>query len=395
MKYALIIPDGAADEPVPQLDGRTPLMVARKPNTDWVSVNGRQGRSVTVPKGFLPGSDVAILSLFGYDPKVCFDGRAPLEAAAKGISTTSDELIFRCNLVTVADGLMADFTAGHISQAETEQIIADLNEHLAGERCTFHSGVSYRNLLVVSDADDINVNCTPPHDFPNKPTADHMPTGPGNKWVRELMERARIILKDHDVNRGRRDLGENPATDIWLWGQGRSKSFESFKERFGLSVAVITAVDLVRGIALSGGMKLIDVPGATGYLDTDYQAKGKAAVEALEEFDMVVVHVESPDEAGHQGSADEKIKAIEQIDEHVVGPVLEALKRCDKWRILISPDHPTPVGSRLHTATPPPFCMAGHAVHSVLAKPFTEDNAARSDLQINPGHDLMEYFLKV
>jgi len=395
MKYALIIPDGAADEPVPQFDGRTPLMVAKKPNTDWVSINGRQGRSVTVPKGFLPGSDVAILSLFGYDPKVYFDGRAPLEAAAKGISTTSDQLIFRCNLVTVADGLMADFTAGHISQAESEKIIADLNERLAGQRCTFHSGVSYRNLLVVSDADDINVSCVPPHDFPNKPIADHMPAGPGNKWVKELMERARMILKDHDVNRVRRDLGENSASDIWLWGQGRSKKFESFKERFGLSAAVITAVDLVRGIALSGGMKLIDVPGATGYLDTDYQAKGKAAVEALDKFDLVVVHVESPDEAGHQGDADEKIKAIEQIDEHVVGPVLEALKAYDKWRILISPDHPTPVGSRLHSATPPPFCLAGHAVHSVLAKPLTEDNAARSDLQINPGYDLMEYFLKV
>ena len=208
------------------------------------------------------------------------------------------------------------------------------------------------------------------------------------------MDRARDVLAEHEVNQVRRDLGENPATDIWLWGQGRPTKLESFKSRFGVSGALIGAVDLIRGIAKSAGMKVLDVPGATGYLDTDYVAKGSAAVEALEAFDLVMVHVEAPDEAGHLGDADAKITAIEQIDEHVVGPVLEKIRTFDKWRILVSPDHPTPVGSKVHTATPPPFCMAGHALHSVLQKPFSEANAAKSDLYIDPGYDLMEYFLR-
>ncbi|MHC4698669.1 MAG: cofactor-independent phosphoglycerate mutase [Planctomycetota bacterium] len=394
MKYVVVIPDGAADEPVADLEGRTPLEVAHKPNIDWVSTNGRQGRVVTVPKGFPPGSDVATLSLFGYDPKQCHGGRAPLEAAAQGLSIRPDQLAFRCNLVTIIDDAMEDFTAGHIPQAEAERLIADLNERLGDRRCKFHAGISYRNLMVASDVAEVNPECTPPHDIPSQAVKKHLPKGPGAEWVRSVMERAHAILAEHEVNVVRRDLEENPATDIWLWGQGRPRTLDSFESRFGVRSALIGAVDLIRGIAKTVDMKVLDVAGATGYLDTDYAAKGAAALEALDSFDLVMVHVEAPDEAGHLGDVAEKVKAIEQIDEHVVGPALEKLRGYDKWRILVVPDHPTPVKRKIHTADPPPFCMAGHAIHTVLNRPFSESSAATSDLRIDPGHELMEYFLR-
>ena len=359
MKYAIVLPDGAADEPVEQLDGRTPLEAANTPNIDWIAMNGRQGCVVTIPSGFPPGSDVATLALFGYDPRVDYSGRAPLEAAARGIKAHPDQLIFRCNFVTITDGTMEDFAAGHISQAEADQLIADLNEHLGGKQYRFHTGVSYRNLMVASNIGGVNPQCTPPHDIPDQPIAAHLPRGPGSDWVISVMERARAILADHDVNLVRRDLGENPATDIWLWGQGRPKVLEAFADRFGVSGVVIAAVDLIRGIACSVGMELITVPGATGYLDTNYAGKGAAAAAALETADLVIVHIEAPDEAGHLGNAEEKVLAIERIDEHIVGPLLEALRGHKEWKIMIAPDHPTPVDRRTHTSTPPPFCIAG------------------------------------
>lgn len=394
MKYALVLPDGAADEPVEQLDGRTPLEAATTPNIDWIAKNGRQGCVVTVPEGFLPGSDVATLTLLGYDPRIDYTGRAPLEAVARGIKTRSDQMIFRCNFVTITDGAMEDFTAGHVSQAEADRLIADLNEHLGDKRCRFHSGLSYRNLMVTSDVGEMNPRCTPPHDIPDQPVAKHLPQGPGSDWVKSVMERARAILADNDVNLVRRDLGENPASDIWLWGQGRPKTLEPFIDRFGTSGAVIAAVDLVRGIARSVGLELIDVAGATGYLDTDYAGKGNAAVAALQASDLVIVHIEAPDEAGHLGDAAAKVAAIERIDEHIVGPLLEALRSSDSWRIMIAPDHATPVARRVHMSTPPPFCMAGKAVQPLLDRPFSEGTAATTGLHIDPGYELMEYFLR-
>ena len=394
MKYAIVLPDGAADEPVAELGGRTPLEAAMTPHMDWIAMNGRQGRVVTVPKGYSPASDVATMSLLGYDPKRHYTGRAPLEAVARGIPIKPDEVVFRCNFVTIVDGLMEDFTAGHITQKETERLIADLNDKVASAGSTFYTGVSYRNLLVMSGASRMEPKCIPPHDFPNRPVGDHLPTGPGSDWVKSVTARAQALLAEHDVNLVRRDLGQNPATDIWLWGQGRPAELESFHSRFGISSALVAAVDLIRGIALSAGMEILNVPGATGYLDTDYRAKGLAAVNALDDFDLVLVHVEAPDEAGHQGDAEAKVTAIERVDEDVLGPVLDKIRTFDKWKILVAPDHPTPVGSRLHSAVPPPFCIAGHAVHSVLKKPFTESNSVASDLKIDPGHELMEYFLK-
>ncbi len=394
MKYAVILPDGAADEPVGTLDGKTPLDAANTPHMDWVAMNGRQGCVRTVPDGFLPGSDVATLSLLGYDVRTDYQGRAPLEAAAQNLTAKPGEMIFRCNFVTIVDGAMADFTAGHIGTKESQALIDALNEVLGNESCRFHSGVSYRNLMIATPPKGMKAACTPPHDIPDQSVAKFLPRGAGAAWLLSIMERARDILGTHDINLVRSDLGDNPVSDIWLWGYGKPMALQSFADRFGVRAACIAGVDLIFGIAKTVGMDLITVEGATGYLDTDYAAKGAAAVQALDDYDVVVVHVEAPDEAGHLGDVEAKVTAIEQVDEHVVGPVLEKLRTFDAWKLLIAPDHPTPVEKRTHTSDPPPFCLAGSAVPSVLKKPFREATARTSDLQIDPGYELMEFFLK-
>lgn len=394
MKFALILPDGAADEPVPELDGRTPLAAARKPNIDWVSVHGRQGTVRTVPDGFLPGSDVATLSVVGYDPKRYYTGRAPIEAAARRVHVGPNDLVYRCNFVTIVDGCMEDFTAGHIRQQEADQLIADLNAALGSDRVCFHAGVGYRHLMVFKDAAGTRVDATPPHDIPGESVDKYRPTGRDAEPIRELMRQSESLLAEHPVNAVRRELGENPATSIWLWGQGPVPRLDRFRDRFGVQGAAIGAVDLFRGVAVCLGWTLIDVPGATGFIDTNYAGKGQAAVDALDRFDFVAVHIEAPDEAGHMGDVVEKVRAIERVDEHVVGPVIEKLRTFDDWRILVVPDHPTPVTHRTHTADPPPFCMAGTGVQAVLQAPFAEDNARQSDLHVDPGHELMEYFLR-
>jgi 2,3-bisphosphoglycerate-independent phosphoglycerate mutase len=266
MKYVIILPDGAADEPLPQLEGRTPLEAAHIPNMDWICQSGRLGRAVTVPDGFTPATDVATLSVFGYDPARYYTGRAPLEAAARGLTVGPDGVIFRCNFVTVLDGRMKDFTAGHIPQDETDRLIADLNTLFAGDPFTFHAGVSYRNLLIVEGVGDLNVRCAPPHDIPDQPVAEHRPQGDGAAFVEPIMSRAAEMIAQHEVNHRRRAEGREPVTGIWLWGQGRPTELDSFEERFGCRGAVITGVDIIRGIAVCMGMKLIEVPGATGYI---------------------------------------------------------------------------------------------------------------------------------
>lgn len=394
MKYALILPDGAADEPVAELEGQTPLAVARTPNIDWISTNGRQGTVVTIPKGFGANTDVATLSVLGYDPQRYYTGRAPLEAAALGIELGSADIVFRCNLVTIVDGRMLDFSAGHIGSSEAARIIEDLNERVAPQGVRFYPGMSYRHLMVVEGGADLKAECTPPHDIPNQPVAKHLPKGHDADRVRSIMDRAAAMLADHEINEVRRDLGENPATGIWLWGQGGPMSLPSFRERFGLSGATIAAVDVIRGLALTVGFELIEVPGATGYLDTNFRGKGDAAVAALDDYDFVMVHVEAADEAAHNGDAAAKIRALEQIDEHIVGPVLSRIRTFNRWKIMVVPDHPTPVSLRTHTATPPPFCLAGESVHAVLGRPFTEANAELADLHCDRGHELIEYLLK-
>jgi 2,3-bisphosphoglycerate-independent phosphoglycerate mutase len=402
MKYAIILPDGAADEPVRALNGKTPLQAANTPNMDRAAREGQVGTVVTVPDGYSPGSDVATLSLMGYDPVEFHTGRAPLEAVAQGLTATPDQTIFRCNFVTIEDGKMRDFTAGHISQEDAAHIISDLNELRGTTDVIFHAGVSYRNLLIAphpkkSPSDIEPVGCeltaTPPHDIPDQLVVDHLPTGDGSYAVRSMMQAAHDLLAHHPVSIERAKRGEPIATDIWLWGQGQIKPLPTIADRFSLRGAAIAAVDIVRGIAKSAGLTIIEVPGTTGYLDTDYRAKGAAAADALDKFDLVVVHVEAPDEAGHLGDVDAKVLAIEEVDKHVVGPILEKLSTFPESRVLIAPDHPTPVEKRIHTSVPPPFCIAGTGIPPDRATTFDEV-AAQTGSVINIGHTLLDRFLQ-
>jgi len=392
-KYAIIIPDGAADDPLEQFGGKTPLEAANTPFMDSISRQGRLGIVKTVPEGMDPGSDVAQMSLLGYDPRKYYTGRAPIEAVARNVQLSPDDWVFRCNLVTFADGKMADHSAGHISTEEGAQLIEELNEQVANDKIRFYTGVSYRHLLVLKGF-DMDVKTCPPHDYIGKPVEKIFPRGKGADFLIDLMMRSQQFFQNHDINRIRCDLGENQVSSIWLWGQGKKARLENFKKRFGLKGAAITAVDLMRGLAKLIGFDLIEVPGATGFTDTNYEGKGKAAVKALDDYDIVVVHVEAPDEAGHSGNAELKKKAIEQIDKYVVGPIYETLKKLPAWRIMVLPDHPTPVKTGAHCADPVPFAIAGSNVGSVFEAAFTEANAAKSGLHIDNGYELMEYFLK-
>ena len=410
MKYAIIIPDGAADLPLEELDGLTPLAAAETPNMDWIAAEGKCGTVQTIPPKMPHGSDVAIMSVMGYDPRQYYTGRAPLEAAARGIEVGADEWVFRCNLVTIVDGVMEDYSAGHISTAEAKILIDKLNRLLASGHgdssgftgtVRFYSGVSYRHLLTVPARSGRgswkDVKTTPPHDIIGKPIEDYLPRGPGSEILVRLIEQSEAILSTDDVNQVRRDLGENPATHIWLWGQGKMPKLPPFSKQYGIkSSASIAAVDLVRGLSKIIGWEHIEVPGATGYLDTNYEGKGKAAVAALEDHDLVFVHIEAPDEAGHNGDISGKVRAIEQIDQHIVGPILKYLQNLDDdWRIMVLPDHPTPCSIRSHTSEPVPFAIAGTRIVSVAKRHFTEADAKKSDLHVNLGFELMEYFLKV
>jgi 2,3-bisphosphoglycerate-independent phosphoglycerate mutase len=392
-KYAIIVPDGAADEPLAQFDNKTVLQIAEIPNIDKISTQGRQGLVRTVPHGLEPGSDVAQMSLLGYDPKRYYTGRAPIEAVARDIVLSADDWVFRCNLVTICDGKMEDHSAGHISTEEAAKLINDLNDQLAGDKFLFYAGVSYRHLLVFKEL-DFDVQTYPPHDYIGAAIEKILPRGKGAEMLIDLMARSQQLFAEHDINKVRKDLGENQASSIWLWGQGKKARMEDFKKRFGIKGAAITAVDLVRGLSKLIGFDLIDVPGATGFVDTNYQGKASAAIEALDKYDLVFVHVEAPDEASHSGSVEMKKKAIEQIDKLIVGPMLDALQGYESWRMLVLPDHPTPVSSRAHSPEPVPFAMAGAGISGILHTAFSEENAAKSGFRIDNGFELMEYFLK-
>ncbi|MDH3582876.1 MAG: cofactor-independent phosphoglycerate mutase [Phycisphaerae bacterium] len=401
MKYAIIIPDGAADFPLEALDGRTPLEAAATPHIDSIAAGGRQGTVATTPAGFSAGSDVCSMSLLGYDPDRYHPGRAPLEAAAMGLDLAPGEWVFRANLVTVVDGAMADHSAGHISSAEGKQLISDFAGHVVAEELAeglvFYPGVSYRNLMVDGSGRQYDqLNTTAPHDIPGESIRRYLPRGGKNAGlIKQLVEESESVFADHEVNRTRREMGEAVATHVWLWGQGSPRPIETFEKRFGLRGAMITAVDLLAGIASLIGWDRLAVPNITGYHDTDYEAKGRHGADALDTYDLVCVHIEAPDEASHQADAATKVASLEAIDQHVVGPLLRKLKTFDEgWRVLCLPDHYTRVDNRKHDATPPPFCMAGRGVRSVVEKPFSETNAQASDLHIRFGHELMEFFLR-
>jgi len=392
-KYAIIVPDGAADEPIELFDNKTALEAAKIPNMDRISIQGRQGLARTVPDTLEPGSDVAQMSLLGYDPKRYYSGRAPIEAVTRNIQLSPQDWVFRCNIVTIADNKMADHSAGHISTEEATKLINELNELLGNENIRFYPGVSYRHLLVCKGL-DFDVKTYPPHNYIGTDKDKLLPRGKNAAFLIDLMARSHQLFANHDINKVRADLGENQATSIWLWGQGKKTQMESFEKRFGLKGAAITAVDLVRGLAKLVGFDIINVPGATGYADTNYQGKAAAAIKAFEKYDIVFIHIEGPDEASHGGNAELKKKCIEMIDEYIVGPVFEALRNRESWRILVAPDHPTNIGTGAHSSEPVPFAMAGTGLAGITKAPFSENNAAKSGFKIEKGYELMEYFLK-
>ena len=396
MKYVIIIPDGAADFPIDDLGGKTPLRAADTPHIDRLALVGRLGTAATTPKGMPCGSDVCTMSLLGYDPLKYHSGRAALEAAALGIELNDTDWVFRVNFVTVIDGKMQDHSAGHISDEEARRLLTDFASRVELPGAALYPGVSYRNIMVDSSGRDWSELVTvPPHDIPGEPILRHLPVGGEHAdLLHTFMDRSAELFATHEINLTRQEMGELPATHLWPWGQGRKPSMPSFQSRFKLRGAMITAVDLLAGISHFIGWDRLDVPGQTSYHDNDYAATGKHAIAAIDDYDLLCVHVEAPDEASHAADAPTKVAAIEAIDKHVVGPVHDALqKRGEDWRILLLPDHYTRVDNRKHDPTPFPFLMAGKNVRSVREVPFSEENADSSDLHIDYGHELMEYFL--
>lgn len=396
MKYVIVIPDGAADEPQESLGGKTPLQAARLPNMDRVARTGVVGRMDNVPRPLTPASDVATLSLFGYDPLKVYTGRAPLEAAALGVTLGPNDWAVRCNLVHVADGQMRDFTSGHITSEEGHQLIAALAPKL-GHGLELVPGVGYRNLLVIRGGggtlpgDDLKTQ--PPHDIPDKPIADYLPRGTGGDFFQSLMEQSKPILRDHPVNEARRAASKRDATQIWLWGQGRAPQLTKFAELYGACGAITSGVDLVRGVGVLLGWDRLDHPAVTDYLDNDYAKQAELAIDGLKTHDLVCVHVEAPDEASHEGKADKKIEALGRIDREIVGPLLEALPRFGGWRILVAPDHRTPLRTRAHSYGAVPFAVAGTGVEPGGQSAYDEDTGVASKLSFEPGYTLMKWFL--
>ena len=419
MKYVIVIPDGAADAPQASLGGKTPFQAARTPAMDALAARGRVGLTNHVPDSLPPGSEVACMSLIGYDPLVYFTGRAPLEAAAQGITLGPDDWAVRCNLVTIrsgaiagdtgsdssSDSLMEDFTAGHISTEEGTKLLAAANRGLAADfpeltGWEFKPGISYRNLLMYRGKADTaaplgaDLRATPPHDLMDKSVADSFPRGTGSRLLTDIMAKSASWLAGHPINKARIAAGKRPATHVWLWGVGRAPAMEAFTKKYGTNGTMITAVDLLRGLASLAGWKRLEVAGATGYLDTDYAAKGRAAIAELATADLVCVHVEAPDEASHQGDAVEKVRAIEEIDAKIVKPIADYLAGVPEHRILVCPDHPTFISTKTHSRGPVPFVMAGSGIQPNGQQTYDEIAAAAGGVSILPGCKLMGEFLR-
>jgi 2,3-bisphosphoglycerate-independent phosphoglycerate mutase len=397
MKYIVLLGDGMSDEKMTQLDNRTPLQAAHTPNMDYMAKRGRIGLAKTVPVGYPPGSDVANLSVFGYDPASCYSGRSPLEAASMGVTLAPDDVAFRINLVNLeARGttlVMKEYSAGHISTDEGCELVNALQEELGNEEFQFYPGISYRHLLVWKGGND-RISATPPHDITGQSIRDYLPSGEGAEKLIHLMNASQLVFHNHPQFRRRLDAGKIPANSTWFWGQGKAPRMQTYAEKFGLSGAVISAVDLVRGIGVYAGLEIIKVPGATGYIDTDYRGKAEAALAALERVDYVYLHVEAPDEAAHSGNLDHKLQAIEDFDAKVVGVVLEGIRKFGDYRILCTPDHPTPVARMTHTSDPVPFILyGGEQTENSDVAGYDEDSAAQSGLVVAEGFRLMEMML--
>ena len=395
MKYVVVLPDGVADVPIKELGNKTPLEVAKHPNLDWIARQGITGWAHTIPSGFPPGSDVGCMSVFGYDPRKYHTGRAPIEAAAQGIALKPNQVAFRCNTLTVENGVMVDHSADHITTEESRQLVQAISDRLGDNGVRYYPGVSYRHLTVVDGQEFAKTQCTPPHDILGKRIEEYLPQGPGSELLRRQMEQSVAILKDHPVNRQRVKIGKRPATMAWFWGQGTTVAVPSFQQVYGKRAACISAVDIVRGIGCLAGMEILQVPGITGYFDTNYENKADYALRALTGgYDLIVVHVESTDEAGHMGDAQKKIQAIEDVDRRLVGRLLEGLrKRSEPFAILVVCDHPTSTALRTHIAEPVPFALYTTNGPKGSVTSYNESAIKVSTKRFEEGFQLMAFFL--
>ncbi len=402
MKYLVVLCDGMADTPVEILGGATPMEKAKKPNIDTLCRASEVGICRTVAKGLKPGSDVANLSVLGYDPTVCYTGRSPLEAASIGVELLPEDVALRCNLVTLsdeenyADKTMVDYCADDISTAEADELIKAVQSAFGNETYRFYTGVSYRHCLTVKNGTTELGTMTPPHDISGRAIGEYLSTADAAQPLLELMKKSYGVLKDHPVNLARIANGKRPANSIWLWGEGRKPALQNFFEKNGIKGGIISAVDLLKGIGICAGMKTPDVDGATGYIDTNFEGKAKAARKLFSDgCDMVYVHVEAPDECGHRGEAENKVHAIELIDEKIVGPTVEYLKTLgDAYRILIMPDHPTPLATRTHSSEPVPFMIYDSRKEESGAECFAENSARQTGIFIEHGPDVMDRLLE-
>jgi len=394
MKYIVLIGDGMADYPIKELGDKTVLEAAQTPHMDRMAREGINGLATNVPDGMPAGSDVANMSVLGYDPAKYYSGRAPLEAASMGIELDKNDVAFRCNLITIENGDILDHSAGHISTEEASQLMQAIEDELGGD-VRFYPGISYRHLMVAQFGAD--AVCTPPHDVVEDPASAHMPRGDSAEKLQELIRASRDILSEHPVNKKRIEEGKRPANSIWLWGQGYAPSMPSFEEIYELKAAVISAVDLIKGLGICEGMDVIEVPGATGYLDTNYVGKAEYALESLKDHDIVFVHVEAPDEAGHMGSLEAKMQAVEDFDSKVVGTILDGIeKMSEECTVLVLPDHPTPIAVRTHTPDPVPFVIYPSFNRDAdIVKTYSEDAATDGILSTVRGCDLIHTMLSL
>ncbi len=404
MKYIVMVADGMSDYPIASLGDRTPIEASKIPNMDFIAKNGVSGTACTIPKGMTPASDVANLAILGYDPKKYYSGRGPLEAANMGIDLEGNDVAFRCNLITSDKGILTDYSAGHITTKEAGILIKELNEKLAAPLVKFYPGISYRHLLVIKngrhfalgekEADLTKIKYMPPHDMVGQGIKDNLPKGRGAEFLIKLMEDSMDVLMKSDINKVRLDLKENPANMIWLWGQGSKPNLPKFKEKYGVGGSIISAVDLLNGIGKIIGLEPIKVPGATGYYDTNYQGKADYAVASLEKNDFVFIHVEAPDEAGHNRDIRAKIGAIENFDKFIVGAILKRFTNKDEARTMILPDHATPISVGTHVADPIPFAIYGGGVGVDNIEIFSEKTAKTGKLSFASGWQLMDFFMK-
>ncbi len=389
MKYCILIMDGAAGLPVPAHGGKTSLELAQTPHLDAMAKNALVGLARMVPEGLEPESSVACMSIFGYDPQKYYGSRAPIEARSLGIEIAPGEVLFRCNLVTVQDNKMVSHSAGGISTEEGHELITTLSKELGSDKVIFYPGISYRSILkIIGRAETAQAMCTPPHDIPGQAITAYLPKGKDNEFLNDLMSRSEAIFKNHPVNKKRVARGELPATGIWLfWGSGQIPAMPGFRSIYNLKAAVTSGVSLLQGLGKMAAMDLLEIPGVTDGLDNNYQFQIKGALTALTQYDIVIIHVEAPDEAGHAGSIEEKVKAIEMIDKYMVAELVN--RQSSNFRILITPDHPTPVSTRIHNRGPVPFLLWGDGLKGNHALRLTEREAEKTKVMVAPGWQIM------